>query len=127
MKEIIQGFPPVSLACCIDVFTVFLAGQKISCKSNVADIHARHYVGCDIQIITTYLSKGIHVYAQMNRLLVKKEYIIVFVYIISAIIHHTVRIATSKRFAKECSKTRTVGLQPRPKGIVINFIYSNHV
>jgi len=63
----------------------------------------------------------------MNRLLVKKEYIIVFVYIISTITHHTVGIASAKRITKEFSKARAIFSKPGPKGIVIKFIYSNHV
>ena len=127
MKEIIQRFPPISLACCIDIFTVFLAGQKISCKSNIADIHAMCYVGHDIQIIITYFSKSWLVYAQMNRLLVKKEYIIVFVYTFTTKINNTIRITAPKGIAHEHPCAWPVISDPRPKSVVVNFIYSKHV
>jgi hypothetical protein len=50
------------------------------------------------------------VYVQMYWLLVKKEYIIVFVYIISAVVHNAVCVASAKWFAKECSKSWAIGL-----------------
>ena len=63
----------------------------------------------------------------MNWLLIKKEYIIVFVEIISTVDHYTVWITSPKRFAKEFPKARSVFSDPGPEGVVINFIYSNHV
>ncbi len=40
----------------------------------------------------------------------KKEYIIVFVYIISAVVHNAVCVTSAKWFAKECSEPRAVSL-----------------
>ena len=68
-----------------------------------------------------------HVYVQMYWLLVKKEYIIVFVYIIAAIIYHTIRITASKWITHEHSNAWPIVFDPRPKGVVVNFVYSNHV
>ncbi len=68
-----------------------------------------------------------HVYVQMNRLLIKKEYIIVFVYITSTIRNHTVRVTPPKRIADQYTKAWSILFEPMPEGVVIKFIYSNHV
>ena len=81
----------------------------------------------DVKIISYNLIKCGYMNIQMYWLLVKKEYIIMFVYIISAIVHNAVWIASPKWLAEKLSKTRAVLFQPRPKGIVVKFIYSNHV
>ena len=63
----------------------------------------------------------------MYWLLIKKEYIIVFLYIISAITNHTIGITAPKRIAQKESSTGTVVAEPGPNGVMINFIDSNHV
>jgi hypothetical protein len=67
------------------------------------------------------------VYVQMYWLLIKKEYIIVFLYIISAITNHAVWITASERIAHKQSDAGTMFAKPGPKGVVINLVYSNHV
>ena len=63
----------------------------------------------------------------MYWLLVKKEYIIVFVYIFTAKIYHTVWITASKWIAHEHSKAGPIAIDPGPNGVVVNFVYSKHV
>ena len=64
---------------------------------------------------------------QMYWLLVKKEYIIVFVDVFLAIANNTVWITPSKRVANIQPNPRSMLAQPRPKCIVVNLVYSNHV
>jgi hypothetical protein len=48
-------------------------------------------------------------YVQMYWLLVKKEYIIVFVYIISTVVHYTVCVTSAEWFAEKGPESRAVG------------------
>jgi hypothetical protein len=68
-----------------------------------------------------------HVYVQMYWLLIKKEYIIVFVYIIVTKVDNTVQITSSKRLAHVHTKPFEILANPGPNSVVINFVYSNHV
>jgi hypothetical protein len=63
----------------------------------------------NIQIQIANFEKSFHVYVQMYWLLVKKEYIIVFVYIISAVVHDTVCVTYAKWFAEESPESWAVG------------------
>ena len=77
--------------------------------------------------ILLYLVECRRMYVQMNWLLIKKEYIIVFAYVILAIVDHTLRITSTKWFTHVHTKTFEMAVNPGPKGIVINLVYSNHV
>jgi len=61
-------------------------------------------------------------YVQMYWLLIKKEYIIVFVHIIIAVVFYTVWVTSTKRVAHEHSEPRPMLLNPRPNGIVVNLV-----
>ena len=71
--------------------------------------------------------KGGTMYVQMYWLLVKKEYIIVFVYIILSVVFYTFGITAAKWIAHVHSVTGQIFGKPWPKGIVIYFVDSNHV
>ena len=62
-----------------------------------------------VQIEISNFLKSFHVYVQMYWLLVKKEYIIVFVYIISAVVHNTVCVTSAKWFAEKSPESWAVG------------------
>ncbi len=114
MKEVVQRFPPKVITDPIYIGAILFASYQVAYIAKVL-------------IAVLYFLKSRHVYVQMYWLLVEKEYIIVFVYIISTIVHYAVWITSSKWLTKEFSKTWAMLAKPRPKGIVIKFIYSNHV
>ena len=82
---------------------------------------------CYIYIVEAYFVKCFKMYIQMYWLLIKKEYIIVFVYIITAIIFYAARVTSAKRVAHVHSNPGQIVPNPRPNGIIVNLVYSNHV
>jgi hypothetical protein len=62
----------------------------------------------------------------MYWLLVVKEYIIVF-YVIPTKVVQRIRIRPTWRVAKEHAGLRHMPVYPRPKGIVVDLIYPDHV
>ena len=125
MKEIIQAVPFKMIADVIYIVTVLFAGYQHTSFMCAPAFFALSV--CDICVAYTYLIKCWHVYVQMNWLLIKKEYIIVFVYIFSTVTNHTIGVATPKRVTRQQSVTWSVVSKPRPESIIVKFIYSNHV
>jgi hypothetical protein len=82
---------------------------------------------CDICTPQVSFGKSGYVNVQMYWLLIKTEYIIVFVYFVIAIANNTVRITATKRVTHQKSKTWPVFRQPWPKGVVVDLVNSNHV
>ena len=124
VKEIVSRFPAIFFAYPIYVVTVTFAGAKIPklSRSRVPRSNV-----CDIFASVFNFVKGWCVNIQMNWLLVVKQYIIVFVYVIPAVVTNCVWVTSTKWFIKKHSHTRPVLVEPRPKSIVVNFVYSNHV
>ena len=90
------------------------------------------YVPADIDVCIEFynLLECCGVYARMYWLLVKKEYIIMFimfVFIISTIVYYAVRVTMPKGITVKYPKASPIFPDPGPESIVINFIYSNHV
>ena len=63
---------------------------------------------------------------QMYWLLVVEEYIIVF-YVIPTKIVQRIRIRPTRRITEEHARVRHMPVYPRPKGIVVDLIYPDHV
>jgi hypothetical protein len=84
-------------------------------------------VQIQIFILIFYSLECGHVLSQMYWLLIKKEYIIVLLYIISAITNHAVGITAPKWITHKKSSTRPFVADPRPEGVAVNFVDSNHV
>ena len=120
-----------------DIFAVKLTGNKITwtCEIFASGYFGNYAIGCTISVVIVvyimievdYSIKRGRVYGQMNRLLVKKEYIIVFVVVISSVHYHTVWVTAPKWITVKQSKARSVFVHPRKKSILINFVYSYHV
>ena len=63
---------------------------------------------------------------QMYWLLVVKEYIIVF-YVVPTKVVQRIWICSSGWIAEEHASVRHMPVYPRPKGIVVDLIYPDHV
>jgi len=118
MKEIVITLPAMPGAHSIYIVAISFAGTYRS---------SSRMMRVNIMSIFPNTVKSSVVYAQMNRLLIKKEYIIVFVYIFSTICNYTIWVTSTKRVTSKNSKSVPILSKPGPEGIVINFIYSNHV
>ena len=64
---------------------------------------------------------------QVYGFLIMQKYKINFLNIISTVVEQCIRVTASWRITKKCSGARDVLINPGPKGIIINFVYSNHV
>ena len=64
---------------------------------------------------------------EMNWFLIVQKYKVIFRNIIPAKVKKSIWVTTPWRVAEECSSARLVIVYPRPKSVVVNFIYSNHV
>jgi len=134
MKEIVSRFPLEMSTHIFNIFAIMFTGQQVSRNFTIctwylapgASDSIKIYVGVYICIESYNFLKSLHVYAQMNRLLVINEYIIVFVSSITTVTNYTVWITAPKRIAMKHSVTWTIPLKPRPKSVVVNFIYSDH-
>jgi len=100
-----------------------------------------NHMSVDILRISSALSVGIlYILSSISNLfeqrlmkvyvywfLIMQKYKISFWNVVLSIIAQCIWITSSRRIAKECSGSRLVIVQPRPKSVVVNFIYSNHV
>ena len=138
MEKIIQRFPTKLFTYCFHVFAVSLACANISGCNKIwrtgYSFKLFFFLGItgipsNVNIFIQFRDplKSRYVYVQMNWLLIKKEYIIVFVCIVSTIIYYAVWITPAKWFTNPFSKSRKIFSNPGPEGVVIKFIYSNHV
>jgi hypothetical protein len=64
---------------------------------------------------------------EMNWFLIVQKYKVIFRNIIPAEVKKSIWVTTPWRVTEECSSARLVIVYPRPKSVVVNFIYSNHV
>ena len=63
----------------------------------------------------------------MYRFLIVKKYKIIFWNVISSVVEQCIRVSAAWRIAKICLGTRNMFVNPGPKCVVVNFVYSNHV
>ena len=63
----------------------------------------------------------------MYRFLIVKKYKIIFWNVISPVVEQCVGVTAPRRVAKICLGTRNMFVNPGPKSVVVNFVYSNHV
>lgn len=115
MVEIIVMMPIINVADFIHELTGPFAGY-----------HALIFGKPDIFVTSDNIIKQRSVEVQMYWLLVVEEYIIVF-YVIPTKVVQRIRIRPSGRVAKEHTGSWHVPVYPRPKGIVVDLIYPDHV
>ena len=115
MIEVIVMAPTVGIADKISIFTRPFAGYQ-----------ALIFGKPDVFVASYDIIKQRCVEVQMYWLLVVKEYIIVF-YVIPTKVVQCIRIRPSGRIAKEHARVRHMPVYPRPKGIVVDLIYPDHV
>jgi hypothetical protein len=63
----------------------------------------------------------------LDRFLIMEKYIVTFVDKITAVVEQILGPGVTEWVTEEHAHTRLMALEPRPKGVIVQLIYSNHV
>jgi hypothetical protein len=90
-----------------------------------------HYIalgpGLYICIASDHILEKLTMCLDLDRFLIMEKYIVTFVDKITAVVEQILGPGVTEWVTEEHAHTRLMALEPRPKGVIVQLIYSNHV